>query len=185
MAEPPENILDALLYQPSLVYQLEDAESRDALQKIAERASALKALESQIISRLVFDRAPSAQGDFPHLLTAKQIAEHLAVPESWVREQARIGALPSIKLGHYVRFRLDDVNRHIHQPPPRGRPGIRPERAEELWPRSESYTDRTVREELAGVLTAWTTVLWAHAVHENGFFSRLKRRLKSTSPKPS
>jgi excisionase family DNA binding protein len=116
VAEPPKLNLEALLYQPSLVHQLKDAESRDALQQIAERASALKALESQIIARLVFDRSQSAQSNFPHLLTAKQLAEHLAVPESWVREQARIGALPSIKLGHYVRFRLDDVQQYLHKP---------------------------------------------------------------------
>src|ERR1700685_213743 len=116
MAEPPENLLDTLFAPPTLVRQRDDGESRAALQQIAERASALKALESQIISRLVFDRAPSAQGAFPALLTAKQLAEHLAVPETWVREQARIGALPSIKLGHYVRFRLDDVQSYIHKP---------------------------------------------------------------------
>jgi excisionase family DNA binding protein len=184
MAEPPENFLDALVAQPSLVHKLDDADSRTALQQIAERASALKALESQIISRLVFDRSQSAQSNFPHLLTAKQLAEHLAVPESWVREQARIGKLPSIKLGHYVRFRLDDIERYFSTEqlvPPENFDQIR----KMMWLQSNDSTIKLVLVELADVLTAWTTVLWAHAVHENGFFSRLKRRLRSTSPKPS
>lgn len=181
--EPPKISLDALVHQPDLAQELDDAEIRDALKQIAERTSALKALESQIISELVFQRTTSAQGAFPHLLTAKQLAEHLSVPESWVREQARIGALPSVKLGHYVRFRLDDVNRHIHQPP-RIHRGIRAER-EESWPQSRNFTHRTALEELVDVGTAWITVLWAHVAHENGFFSRLRRRLKNTSPKPS
>jgi excisionase family DNA binding protein len=50
---------------------------------------------------------------FPRLMNAGQLAEHLSLPETWVREQARIGELPSIKLGHYVRFRLEDVKRYI------------------------------------------------------------------------
>jgi hypothetical protein len=36
------------------------------------------------------------------LLDARELAELFCVPESWVREQARLGNLPSFKLGHYV-----------------------------------------------------------------------------------
>jgi excisionase family DNA binding protein len=183
VADPPKISLDALVHQPNLANELDDAEAREVLKQISERASELKALESHIISELVFRRTTSAQGAFPALLTAKQLAEHLSVPETWVREQARIGALPSIKLGHYVRFRLDDVNRHIH-PPPHHTHGMHFDR-EEPWPQSRNFTQRTVLGELADVSTAWITVLWACVVHENGFFSRLKRRLKSISPKPS
>ena len=43
------------------------------------------------------------------LLDAKEIAERLGVPESWVRESARSGAMPCIRLGRYVRFDLADV----------------------------------------------------------------------------
>jgi len=38
------------------------------------------------------------------LLTAGEIAELLAVPESWVEREAREGRLPSVKLGHYRRY---------------------------------------------------------------------------------
>jgi excisionase family DNA binding protein len=43
------------------------------------------------------------------LLTAGEVAELLAVPESWVREHTRTGALPRIRLGRYVRYRRQAV----------------------------------------------------------------------------
>jgi excisionase family DNA binding protein len=43
------------------------------------------------------------------LLDAKEIAERLGIPESWVRESARSGAIPHVRLGRYVRFDLGDV----------------------------------------------------------------------------
>ena len=47
------------------------------------------------------------------LLDAKEIAEMLGVPESWVRESARSGAMPCVRLGRYVRFDLADVERWV------------------------------------------------------------------------
>ena len=46
------------------------------------------------------------------LLDAKEVAERLDVPESWVRESAP-GAMPCVKLGRYVRFDLADVKAWI------------------------------------------------------------------------
>jgi excisionase family DNA binding protein len=45
----------------------------------------------------------------PALLDAKVIAERLGVPETWVRESARSGAMPCVRLGRYVRFDRADV----------------------------------------------------------------------------
>ena len=56
------------------------------------------------------------------LLDAKAIAERLGVPESWVRESARSGAIPCVRLGRYVRFDLDDVERLIEECKRPGRP---------------------------------------------------------------
>ena len=39
------------------------------------------------------------------LLTAREAAELLAVPHTWVLAEARCGRLPHIRLGRYVRFR--------------------------------------------------------------------------------
>jgi excisionase family DNA binding protein len=38
------------------------------------------------------------------LLTAKEVADLLAVPESWVREATREGRLPHLALGRYRRY---------------------------------------------------------------------------------
>jgi len=56
------------------------------------------------------------------LLDAKEIAERLGVPETWVRESARSGAMPCVRLGRYVRFDLDDIERWIEECKRPGRP---------------------------------------------------------------
>jgi excisionase family DNA binding protein len=38
------------------------------------------------------------------LLTAAEVAELLALPESWVREATREGRLPHLALGRYRRY---------------------------------------------------------------------------------
>lgn len=43
------------------------------------------------------------------LLTASEAADLLSVPESWVREQTRLGLVPHIRLGRYVRYRRSAV----------------------------------------------------------------------------
>jgi excisionase family DNA binding protein len=43
------------------------------------------------------------------LLDPEELAERLKVPVSWVYEQSRRGRIPTIKLGRYVRFKLNDV----------------------------------------------------------------------------
>jgi excisionase family DNA binding protein len=44
-----------------------------------------------------------------NLLTAKQLAEQLKVPRSWVYEKSRQGKIPTHRMGHYLRFRLQEV----------------------------------------------------------------------------
>jgi excisionase family DNA binding protein len=59
-------------------------------------------------------------GDFPRpssprpetLLTAKDVAELLRVPVSWVYDRARsrsLDRLPAVRLGKYWRFREQDI----------------------------------------------------------------------------
>jgi excisionase family DNA binding protein len=38
------------------------------------------------------------------LLTAAEVAELLAVPESWVRQESRANRIPHMRLGRYVRY---------------------------------------------------------------------------------
>jgi excisionase family DNA binding protein len=59
--------------------------------------------------------APHAEDDdvTERLVDAAAVAERLGVPTSWVREQVRAGAIPHLRLGRYVRFDLDDVDRWL------------------------------------------------------------------------
>jgi excisionase family DNA binding protein len=43
------------------------------------------------------------------LLTARQVAEQLSIPATKVEDAARRSEIPSIRIGRYVRFNLDDV----------------------------------------------------------------------------
>jgi excisionase family DNA binding protein len=56
------------------------------------------------------------------LLDARAIAERVGVPETWVRESARSGAMPCVRLGRYVRFDLADVEEWIASCKRPGRP---------------------------------------------------------------
>ena len=43
------------------------------------------------------------------LLTAREVAQLLAVPESWVREATRQNTLPHLRLGRYRRYQQTDI----------------------------------------------------------------------------
>jgi excisionase family DNA binding protein len=47
------------------------------------------------------------------LLNAAEVADFLAVKESWVREATRDGRLPHLRLGRYRRYRLEDIERWL------------------------------------------------------------------------
>lgn len=56
--------------------------------------------------------------DLEKLLTAKQLALQLNVPESWVRTEQRAGRIPAVRLGKYVRFRRAEVDATLAKGPP-------------------------------------------------------------------
>ena len=43
------------------------------------------------------------------LLTAREVAQLLSVPESWVREATRQNTLPHLRLGRYRRYLKADI----------------------------------------------------------------------------
>ena len=56
------------------------------------------------------------------LLDAREVAEWLGVPESWVRESTRSGAMPCVELGRYRRYVRGDVEEWIGRCKQPGRP---------------------------------------------------------------
>jgi excisionase family DNA binding protein len=43
------------------------------------------------------------------LLTADELAEILGVPTGWIYSQSRAGAIPTVKLGRYYRYRVEAI----------------------------------------------------------------------------
>lgn len=64
------------------------------------------------------------------LLTAREVAELLAVPLSWVREATRDGRLPHLRLGRYRRYQTTAIQAWLReqQAGPPQRPGDLPSR---------------------------------------------------------
>lgn len=107
--------IEELLADPSRTRGLVLESVPELLSQVALRVAALKTLEGALLSLMLSERiatkGPSHTAN--KLLGARELAELFCVPESWVREQARFGNLPSFKLGHYVRFRLEEVERYL------------------------------------------------------------------------
>ena len=49
------------------------------------------------------------------LLTAEEVADRLGVGVKWVWAQARVGAIPHVRLGRYKRFRPEAIDAWIAQ----------------------------------------------------------------------
>ena len=56
------------------------------------------------------------------LLTAAEVADRLAVPETWVREHTRSGKIPHVELGRYRRYELGAVLAWLDQCQQGGQP---------------------------------------------------------------
>lgn len=54
-------------------------------------------------------KALSEIGSDRGLFTVEELAQVLAMPKSWVYMHAAAGTIPHVKVGRYVRFRLDEV----------------------------------------------------------------------------
>jgi len=49
----------------------------------------------------------------PSVITAREVAEMLSVPTTWVYEQSRLGRIPTVTLGRYRRYRRDAIEAWI------------------------------------------------------------------------
>lgn len=55
------------------------------------------------------------QRTFSPLLDAKAAGRLLGVPHTWLLAQARAGRIPHHRLGHYVRFDVEDLQAWLHE----------------------------------------------------------------------
>ena len=106
--------VDELIADPARAKVLAFEALPQLLTEIASRTATLKTLEGVLLS-LILSQRNGGHGNNAGtgLLDAPELAKRFGVPESWVREQARLGKLPFIRLGHYVRFRLEEVESYL------------------------------------------------------------------------
>jgi len=67
----------------------------------------LEAVKAQAWSRLTLPTAATPQTE--PLLTAEELAPVIKLPVHAVRDRARRGIIPSVRIGHYVRFEASAV----------------------------------------------------------------------------
>ena len=107
--------IEDLLADPSLTKGMVLESVPELLTQVASRVASLKTLEGALLALMLSQRfASGASKNLDSaLLSAPELAKLFGVPQSWVREQARLGNLPSFKLGHYVRFKIEEVERFL------------------------------------------------------------------------
>jgi excisionase family DNA binding protein len=69
-------------------------------------------------SRVARRRPLGTRGErrsFSPLIDARAAGKLLGVPHTWLLAQARAGRIPHHRLGHYVRFNVDDLARWLRE----------------------------------------------------------------------
>ena len=111
---PSRSVIDQLIADPSQIAKVPPESLPDVLAQVALRVAELKNLEGTLLLLLLSPRFAGSKNDGGgNLLSAPQVAKLFDVPESWVREQARLGTIPSIRLGHYMRFKAEEIERFV------------------------------------------------------------------------
>jgi excisionase family DNA binding protein len=86
---------------------------KETLVALLLRCAAVQAaVSAELVRTAAADPAPEAPTS-PRRMTAKQMAEHLQVPESWISSEARAGRIPKEKVGRYIRFDPAAVERAL------------------------------------------------------------------------
>jgi hypothetical protein len=81
-------------------------------------ASQIPAVLAFLAARLLIegnaDRGGAASAtESEKLFTAGELAGRLNLPESWIRSEERVGRIPGIRAGKYVRFKLSEVEHSL------------------------------------------------------------------------
>lgn len=114
MASPPHRTAPAAVTLDDIVRdhaRVSDLQTADAVEALLIQHAAVGPL---LLGRFLALRGSSrSEPALPRFVDAKTVAERWGVPESWVYDMARQGKLPSRRLGHYVRFLPDDLERFL------------------------------------------------------------------------
>jgi hypothetical protein len=86
---------------------------RAALSALLLRTAAISTVLAAALADTQIETPSPSQNLAPTLVSADALAARWEVPASWIREQARAHRLPSMKLGHYLRFNLEEAERFL------------------------------------------------------------------------
>jgi excisionase family DNA binding protein len=79
-------------------------------EQIPGALSGLAALSAVLAARLLAEKpAPPTAASTEALVDAAEMARRLGVHTSWVRNEARVGRLPFVQLGRWIRFNPAEV----------------------------------------------------------------------------
>jgi excisionase family DNA binding protein len=97
--------------RPRLTLNDIDTAPREALPALALE---LAALQSRLAARMLAEAPAAGIAEEHALLNPKDMAARLGVAESWLREAARSGRVPCVRVGRYVRFDPAAVRRAVN-----------------------------------------------------------------------
>ncbi len=75
---------------------------------------ALDALEDALLAELESHAKPNDAGGH-ELLSLKEVCQELGMSRGWVYQRVRSGEIPSIKLGHNIKVRREDLDAYLLQ----------------------------------------------------------------------
>lgn len=100
---------------PDVGAQLRDLVTHAEVDDLPDLIAALAGAQARALAKLT---APPRTSTPDKLVDAETMATLLDVPTNWVRDAARAERIPSLKLGHYVRFEPAAVMEAIKKLPP-------------------------------------------------------------------
>ena len=89
--------------------------SRSTLAGLLLRSAVVQSALTAALAEAESEQPPAANEGPGKMLTAKQVAEHFEVKESWVMSEARANRIPKRMVGRYVRFDLAEVKRALER----------------------------------------------------------------------
>jgi excisionase family DNA binding protein len=83
-------------------------------QALQAHRKALEALEDALLAELESHTKHNGAGGH-ELLSLKEVCQELGMSKGWVYQRIRSGEIPSVKLGHNIKVRREDLEAYLLQ----------------------------------------------------------------------
>ena len=81
-------------------------------QALQAHRQALEALEDALLAELESHTKHNGAGGH-QLLSLKEVRQELGMSKGWVYQRVRSGEIPSVKLGHNIKVRREDLEAYL------------------------------------------------------------------------